>query len=182
MSFNDSRHFIEAWHYSGCVPRGKNLFFGWYLDSTLYAIANYGWGVNPYQASFLSKVLDMELTNPDVLELKRLCRVEPKQDVYLSQFISGCHKLLKLNSVKVIVSFSDPYHNHTGGIYRASNFTHIGTTKEEMHCIDSEGSIIHRRIAYRLSKRKGISISEARASLGLVPHKTLAKDRWAIIL
>ena len=56
IDYAEARPRIEMWHYSGCVPKGKNLFFGWYVGGDLYAVANYGWGVNPYQAPYLARV------------------------------------------------------------------------------------------------------------------------------
>lgn len=179
-----AKSFIERWHYSGSCPKGKNIFFGCFDDNdNLYAVSDYGNGVNPYQAGFLSRESGLEVTNDNLVELKRLCRIEPNNpEIPLTKFLSVCHKQLKADGIKFIVSFSDPEHGHTGGIYKASNFFHFGTTQEEMHVIDANGVQRHRRYAYRYSKRNNISIEEARTLLGLVPKKTLAKDRWFLPL
>jgi hypothetical protein len=69
------------WHYSHVVPTGKNIFFGWFQDGTLYAVADYGVGVNPYQAAFLNRTVGTVVVMPETLvELKRLCRSEPKRE------------------------------------------------------------------------------------------------------
>lgn len=178
-----AKPFIEKWHYSKKCPTGKNIFFGWFSKGQLYAIADYGIGVNPYQASYLSRLLQLHISNDNLLELKRLCRIEPKNDnMPLTKFLSKCHKRLKLLGYKYIVSFSDPQYGHSGGIYKAANFTNIGKTNAERHVVDSNGNIRHRRLYFRYSERRGISVKEAREELNLKVIKTLPKDRWFITI
>ena len=176
-----ARPFIERWHYSGCVPTGKNIFFGWLDEGELYAVADYGIGVNSFQASYLSRVTGFDVKNGNLLELKRLCRSEPAR-AQLSQFLSKCHKELRKMGYKYIVSFSDPEEGHSGGIYRASNFRHLGKTNAEWHLVDAEGNKRHRRFAYRHSKRHGCSVAESRELLGVARVKTEPKDRWFITI
>ena len=178
-----SRPFIERWHYSGCVPTGKNIFLGWYTGTLLYAVADYGVGVNPYQAAFLSRTTGHDVTKTNLLELKRLCRIEPKNpSLPLTAFLSRCHKLLKRLGYTYIISFSDPGHGHNGGIYKAANFTYLGTTNPEYHAIDKDGNIRHRRYYYRYARRNGVTMAEARTELGLRRVKTAAKDRWFLVV
>jgi hypothetical protein len=179
ITHQDAKPFIECWHYSKVVPTGHNIFFGWFFGDEMYAVADYGWGVNPYQASFLSRVTGEDVTMKQLVELKRLCRSEPAlEKAYLTMFLSCCHKLLSEDGVAFIVSFSDPEHGHNGGIYKAANFQHLGTTGAEMHLIDKDGVKRHRRYAYRYARRNGIHVREAREALGVTPIKTQPKDRW----
>jgi hypothetical protein len=180
--------FIQKWHYSCKCPTGKNIFFGWFsgcdiFTRELYAVADYGIGVNPYQAQSLSKLSGYNVTNETLLELKRLCRIEPKNiEIQLTQFIAGCHKILKSNGFRFIVSFSDPAYNHNGGIYKAANFIHLGKTNPENHAIEQDGTVRHRRYYFRYARRKGITVAQARKELGLKLIKTLPKDRWFLPL
>ena len=193
----ESRPFIERWHYSGCVPTGQNIFFGWISDGvdegkdyngllfneSMYAVADYGIGVNPYQAAFLSKQTGFMVENDKLLELKRLCRIEPKdRSLPLTAFISRCHKVLKKRGYKYIISFSDPMHGHDGGIYKAANFIHLGTTNPEYHTVDCEGNIRHRRYSFRYARRNNITVGQARIDLGLKRIKTAPKDRWFLAI
>lgn len=149
----------------------------------LYAAAAYGWGVNPYQETYLSRVLGREVTRGNCLEIKRLARVEPAvPSLPLTWFLARVHRDLRRRGVRYIVAFSDPAHGHSGGIYRAANFVHAGQTKPEDHCVDQDGNPVHRRVAYRLGKRSGISTAEAREQLGLQTVKTPPKDRWLLDL
>jgi hypothetical protein len=191
ISHKEAAPFIEKWHYSRRCPTGKNFFFGWFIsgeggglfDDVLYAVADYGIGVNPYQAKFLSHLTGQEITNSNLLELKRLCRTEPKRDVYpLTAFLSQCHRNLRKQGYRFIVSFSDPAYGHDGGIYKAGNFRNIGKTNSETHAVGEDGEMRHRRLYFRYARRKGISVSVAREELGLRLVKTPPKDRWLIKL
>ena len=185
--------FIERWHYSGRVPTGGNRFFGVrFLDiensftSTmdmfgggLYCVANYGIGINPYQADFIARETGRSLSVDGLVELKRLCRVEPRRDDFpLTKFLSRCHKVLRCSGIRCVVSFSDPDEGHSGGIYRAASFEHLGKTNAEFHLVDKNGVRRHRRFAYRHARRNGITIGESREVLGLTRVKTAPKDRW----
>jgi hypothetical protein len=171
--------FIEKWHYSRRCPTGKNIFFGWMDGAEMYAIADYGIGVNPYAAAYLAKVTKEKVSNSNLVELKRLCRVEPKRDdLPLTKFLAACHKELIKMGYCYIVSFSDPAHGHNGGIYKAASFSHLGQTNEERHVVDVNGVVRHRRYAFRYARRNSCTIEEARQRLGLKIVKTVRKDRW----
>lgn len=179
IEYDEAKPFIERWHYSGMIPKGSHIFFGWFHENELYAVADYGNGVNPYQASFLERVTGNPVTNDNLVELKRLARSEPKlQGAYLTKFISKCHKALRRKGIRHVISFSDPAHGHDGGIYKAASFQHLGTTNAEWHLQDAEGNIHHRRLAYRYAKRNGVSTPQAREELGVTRVKTPPKDRW----
>lgn len=180
-----ARQHVEEHHYSGCMPRGRNLCFAAYLGGTrLYAVAVYGNGVNPYQPRYLTQVTGLEVKDhSDYVELKRLARGS-KQDVSLTTMLARCHRMLRRmeQPPKVVISFSDPEHGHTGGIYRAANFIYAGQTQAERHCVDADGNPVHRRRAYRYAKAHDITIAEAREALGLRIIKTLPKTRWILPL
>ena len=152
-----ARAFIENWHYSRKVPTGKNVFFGWYIAGVLYAVADYGIGVNPFLPKYLTKATAKAVTHSNLFELKRLCRMDPSDPRYpLTKFLSMCHKILRRDHrIRFIVSFSDPEHNRfrdqkdvpysSGGIYKAANFEYLGKTNAEMHVIDEQGITHHRK-------------------------------------
>jgi hypothetical protein len=195
-----AKPFIEEWHYSGKVPTGKNVFFGWYTDGTLYAVADYGIGVNSNQAAYLSRITQKPVKQSNLFELKRLCRVDPQNPAYpLTKFLSRCHKHLKReHGIRFIVSFSDPEHNQfllqkndvpyaSGGIYKAANFQYLGKTNPEWHVADQFGARRHRKYPYRYMERqraKGapITLDAARKALGLTRIRTAEKDRWFLDL
>jgi hypothetical protein len=172
LSHAQAKPFIETWHYSKRCPTGKNIFFGAFRGEELYAVINYGTGVNPYQARFLGVT--------SIMELKRMCRIEPRDDRFpLTRFISISLSMLRReNAIQALVSFSDPEQGHEGTVYKAAGFIRHGESNPEWHLIDSSGITRHRRFAYRFARRNKCSIAEARARLGLSRRKTLPKTRW----
>lgn len=169
--------FVEQWHYSNRMPTGKNVAFEWIVDGELYAVAVYGIGVNPYQAQFLG------VTDRELIELKRLCRVEPRNDAYpLTMFLAECHRRLRTVGYRMVVSFSDPDHSHHGGIYRAANFQHAGKSNPEWHLVGADGEVRHRRFAFRYARRNKITVGDARSELGVKRVQTAPKDRWVLRL
>lgn len=66
----------------------------------------------------------------DVIELRRLCCIDETPKNTESYFISKTLKWLKRNTdIKIIVSYADLEHGHTGVIYKASNFQLEGFRK-----------------------------------------------------
>lgn len=179
--------FIENYHYSHNVPTGKNFFFGWFVEDAdeqlLYAVADYGTGVNPYLPRFLAAKTQEEVTDKNLVEIKRLCRMEPKRDSFpLTYFIAECNRQMARLGFRYVVSFSDPQYGHNGGIYKAANFQHIGQTQPEWHLVDRDGMIRHRRYAYRYSRRNRVPIQQAREELAVERVETPPKDRWFIAI
>ena len=170
-----AKTFIEQFHYSHRIPTGKNICFGLWYGDTLYAAIIYGIGINPYQAKFLRA--------ESVMEIKRLCRSEPRRPYELSRFIRLTLRMLrKSHMVDVVVAFADPEQGHYGTVYKATGFKHEGHTNAEWHLVGENGEKRHRRYAFRMSRRKGISIEEARKALGMKRVKTKPKYRWVLRL
>lgn len=169
---------VVRWHYSRRMPTGKNVNFGAYdPDGQLYAVIVFGTGVNPYQAKYLGV--------DSVVELKRMCRREPRRDdFYLSRFIRQALRLYCIEQGKpgAVVAFADPAEGHSGGVYKATGFQLHGMTNAEWHLVDADGQARHRRYAYRFAKRHGISAAEARERLGVRRAQTPAKYRWVLKL
>jgi hypothetical protein len=179
-----AKAFLELYHYTGVLPTGRNICFGWFVTGELYAVAAYGHGINQVQHSYLARVTGKPVTRRNLIELRRLARAEPARDgQQLSQFIAVCHRLLRRDhGIRFVVSFSDPAHRHNGGIYRASNFEHLGKTAAEPHVIDQRGRLRSRRMPYHHAKRNGITLAEARQQLGLRVRSTVRRDRWFLDL
>jgi len=66
----------------------------------------------------------------DVIELRRLCCVDDTPKNTESYFIGNMLRWLKNNTHhKVVVSYADAEHGHSGTIYKASNFKYLGKQK-----------------------------------------------------
>ena len=196
LDFKTAEAFIEKWHYSHNAPSGKNVCFGWFIGDVLYAVASYGHGANmndPWK--FLKRTTGLPVKKSNLYELKRLCRVEPDSGYPLTKFLSVCHRMLKKeDGIRFIISFSDPTHNtgftpvagreyNSGGIYRAANFKHLGKTSAEMHVINRDGEIIHRRVAYKRMWREnllhcvsnGVTVDQLRKGWRVAANR----EKWA---
>ena len=175
ITHKQAKAFVEKWHYSHRIPTGKNISFGLWRDGELYAVIVYGIGVNPYQAAFLRVA--------SVIEIKRMCRAEPKQPYELSRFIRLSLKMVrKQMAFEAVVAFADPEQGHEGTVYKATGFTQEGMTNPEWHLVGGDGQKRHRRYAFRMARRKGTTVAEARSSLGMRRVKTEPKHRWVLRL
>ena len=132
------RDFIETWHYSKSV-NGLRIshVFGLYCDDTLIGAMIYG----PLgMANAWRKYGESE---SDVIELRRLCCIDATPKCTESYFIGKTQRWLKKNTNhKIIVSYADAHYNHTGIIYRATNFQYEGLTSKG-RVIDYDGRTYH---------------------------------------
>lgn len=121
---NDVRDFVEQHHYSHSINGLRISYcFGLYDGDTLVGAMLYG---GLAMANAWKKYGDKET---DVLELRRLVLIDDTPRNSESYFIGHTLRWLKRNTtVKVIVSYADPNYGHSGVIYRASNFEHVGMT------------------------------------------------------
>lgn len=121
---SEIKEFIEEWHYSKNINGlmsdycFKLTYNGELIGGMIFgrlAMANV-W--KKYGESIDS-----------VIELRRLCCIDDTPKNTESYFIGYALRWLKKNTaIKVIVSYADEDFGHTGVIYRATNFTHIGMT------------------------------------------------------
>ena len=64
-----------------------------------------------------------------VIELKRLCCIDNTPKNTESYFIGKTLRWLKQNTdYDLVVSYADTFYGHSGVIYKASNFKHVGMT------------------------------------------------------
>lgn len=132
------KSFVEYWHYSSNINglRISNVF-GLFFNGDLIGAMIYG----PLgMANTWKRYAESEL---DVIELRRLCCIDKTPKNTESYFIAKTIKWLKKNSkYKLIISYADSFHNHSGTIYRASNFEYMGLTSPG-RVIEYEGKIYH---------------------------------------
>lgn len=91
-----------------------------------------------------------------VLELRRLFLIDSAGKNSESRVIGFCLRYIKKidKDIKVIVSYADPYHNHTGIIYKASNFEYVGLSGKDNGFLDTETNKVYHSRALR-TKYKG---------------------------
>jgi hypothetical protein len=122
----DIREFIEKNHYSHSINgvRSSYCFKLLSQDGSTIGAALFG---GLAMANNWKRFGDKE---SDVIELRRLVCINETMKNTESYFISRCLRWLKQNTdIKVVVSYADENYNHSGTIYKASNFTYLGKTK-----------------------------------------------------
>lgn len=129
-----AKAFIEKHHYThkfsstryalGVFYKTDNhkIFEG--TTETLIGALTYGHPVSNRTVSSITDDLELD----EVLELTRLVILDGYGKNIESHVISKSFEWLKNNAkeVKVLVSYADPEQNHTGGIYRATNWLYQG--------------------------------------------------------
>ena len=117
--------FIEYWHYSKNV-NGLTTDYCFKLldvDGNMIGAMIYG---KIAMANVWKKYADKE---DDLIELKRLCCIDNTPKNTESFFIGKTLRWLHDNTnIKTVISYADTTYQHSGTIYKASNFTHVGMT------------------------------------------------------
>lgn len=114
----ETHDFILNRHYARRLP-SISYAFGLFRGGALEGICTYG---TPSSAPLRTGVCGKEYSHL-VLELNRLFLLNNHRND--ASYLVG-HSLRMLPRPRVIVSFADTSQNHTGTVYRASNFTYCG--------------------------------------------------------
>ena len=112
------KSFIETWHYSKSINGLKsNYCFKLMNNKTIIGAMIYG---QIGMANVWKKYADKE---NELIELRRLCCIDDTPRNTESYFIGFTLRWLKKNTeIKKVISYADSNYNHTGIIYKASNF------------------------------------------------------------
>ena len=121
----DVSGFIEANHYSGSINGViADYCFAMYDGEEMVGAAIFGRMAMANQWKRFGDKAE------DVIELRRLCCVDKAVRNSESFFIGKMLRWLKKNTtIKTVVSYADAEHNHSGIIYKASNFVYEGFRK-----------------------------------------------------
>jgi len=92
----------------------------------------------------------------EVVELRRLVLTDGAPKYSESRVVSLTIKWLKKHAkdLKIIVSYADPAHGHTGVVYKASNFNYVGVSAADKGFFDPETQKTYHSRALR-TKYKG---------------------------
>jgi hypothetical protein len=144
------REFVETHHYSHNINGVKIKYCfkveynGMLVGAVLFgAMSTTAW----------KKFAPLE---KNVLELRRLVLLDNVGKNSESKAIGYCLRYINKHNkdVKVIVSYADPLHGHSGTIYKASNFQYIGVSGKDSGFRDSETNKVYHSRALR-TKYKG---------------------------
>ena len=152
-----AKPFVLLWHYSKSLP-GCKYYFGLFRDDVLIGVAAYGEPAMRHQANCYACDI----------ELRRLCLIDDTPKNAESRFIGLTLRELKKKKYTAVLSLADPEHDHSGTIYKASNFECLGEERGGgSRLITVDGVEIHSRSAFA---KYGIS-----GVIGL--KKLLGEDR-----
>jgi hypothetical protein len=114
--------FVEHWHYSKSINGIISDFCFRLMDNEqMIGAAIYG------RLAMANQWKRFGESEADVIELRRLCCVDKTPKNTESFFIAKTLQWLKKHTqIKTVVSYADMEQNHTGTIYKASNFECLG--------------------------------------------------------
>ena len=115
---NDIKEFIETHHYSksinGCMT---DYCFRLMRSGEMIGAAFFG------RMAMANQYRRFAESESEVLELRRLCCVDETPKNTESYFIGSMLRWLRRQTeTRIVVSYADKEHGHTGIIYKASNF------------------------------------------------------------
>lgn len=145
VSAKAARFAVEEYHYSRTYPTATLARYGvWEYGKYIGAIL-YGTGGSASLAKTWKRSHDVQCR--ELLELTRVALREHEAPV--SKMISISLKLLATHRpwTRLVVSFADPYRNHLGKIYQASNWIYLGRSGATNCYWDRRGKIWHTRSA-----------------------------------
>ena len=119
------RDFIETYHYSqninGTIADYCFALYDKYTDEMVGAMF--------YGRMAMANQYRKYGERDEVTELRRLVLIDDTPKNTESFFIGYTLRWLSKNTnIKTVVSYADPNYGHSGIIYRATNFTHVGMT------------------------------------------------------
>lgn len=123
---NEIKDFIEKWHYSHNINGLMSNYCFKLMDGNKII------GAMIYGGLAMANCWKKYATKQeDIIELRRLCCIDDTPKNTESWFIGKTLKWLMLNTkIKKVISYADNTYNHTGIIYQATNFKHIGKTSK----------------------------------------------------
>jgi len=121
---NEIKDFVEFWHYSKNI-NGLSCRYNFKLLHKDEII-----GASIFGQIAMAGVWKKYVDEKDkLIELRRLCCIDNTPKNTESYFVGKCLNWLKNNTkIQTIISYADLTYNHTGIIYKASNFDLIGRT------------------------------------------------------
>lgn len=139
IAIQEATPMIQDWHYSKSTNGLMVSYcFGLFSDNNLIGVMIYG---RLGMANAWKKYAD---NMDDVIELRRLACIDNTPKNTESYFIGKTIRWLKQNTdIKIIVSYADAFHGHTGIIYKASNFEYCGLTSPGKLIVDHDGRTFH---------------------------------------
>lgn len=149
---------VMNWHYSKSMPAGKLVKIGAWEDKRFIGCVLFGLGAN------MNIHIPFLISRNEACELVRIALTSHIAPV--SRIMKIALKMMKglCPSLRLVVSYADPYYNHHGGIYQAMNWVFVGngnTDSRSRHpYLNPKGKLVHWRTVSSQCARVGISHTE----------------------
>jgi hypothetical protein len=163
---------IRDHHYLRRMPYGARYCFAWRTPGGLFGDTG-----APVAAAVFGIPVNRNWPQ-DALELSRLVR-HPNLTLPLSCFLSWALRWLTANAIHpFVISYADSGQGHHGGIYQATGWTYIGSTRRDnIGFKDETGSIVQARACNHIfGTRSKKRIAELRPAW--VPVSGEARHRY----
>lgn len=137
VSRNAAVYATKHWHYSRSMPSCDVVSIGCWEDDQFIGVILFSRGASANIAKPFS------LNGTEVCELTRIAL--RKHSTPVSRMIKIALKLLRKCSpgIRLVVSYTDSFQGHHGGIYQASGWHYIGSSVGS--AIQVHGKLTHRR-------------------------------------
>lgn len=124
-----ARELVEAYHYAGTAPSAATVCYGLFRKE----VSTVPIGASIFRPAPLGAARSQCPEDPQtVLCLSRLVLLPDLPKNTASYFLSRCLRLLKVeNRWRCVVSYADTWQEHTGAIYKASNWEDLGLTQPQ---------------------------------------------------
>jgi hypothetical protein len=160
IRFDSARPFLRRWHYEKYQNVQCKYSFGLFRPGNFDIPEMVGVCVYTLPAGPTAGQSYCPEAPEKVLELRRLACIDETPKNTESFFVSKTLKWLKKNTdYRVIISYADPEHGHTGVIYKASNFELVGRTSPGT-AIEYGGKRFHNRTITMLDRPYGRRIHQ----------------------
>jgi hypothetical protein len=118
-----AKYACEKWHYSRCVPNQKTVKVGVWESARFIGCVLFGDGANNHMFQ------PYGLTAFQGCELVRIALAQHKTPVSRIVRIALAKLREACPGLRLVSSFADPEHGHTGGIYQAGGWLYTGKTE-----------------------------------------------------
>ena len=173
-----SGQFLDAYHYDG-YGRPASATYAVEGPEGLIGILKFS---PPMRVDVATSI---GLKPADVLELDRAC-LDPEARVrnLMSKAISAAVRLVRKEfpDVRALISFADLGRGHTGSVYRAANWTYVGSSGRSYVYRDVHGETIKKKTVYDRAKSLGLKEREYVEAIGLEKVITLSKLKFVLYL
>jgi len=141
-----ARIMVEKWHYSGGASKTGVYTHGLFLKEKSFFdehCLGVAWWLPPIPPA--AKSAYPEGNWKKVLALTRLV-INPDVPKNGASFLLGNSiKLINKNEWHCLITFADTYKNHTGAIYRATNWEYLGKGKPTPVFVNAKGKIMGKK-------------------------------------